>query len=294
MNVNYIAELNAFGRWAECNHLSVHSQLLMYKIYELFNKCGWPEWLQTENIRLMAAIDTSRVQTFITYRNELVKNGLIEYLQGRKGCPNKYRLCLFSGSGPVKKKPSPANAGQPEDIPSIGKPENAPESISVNAAINETEHEPDHEIKNESQIISLSATKTATETATETATQSATETATQSAAKSAALYKPNETKHILPYGPLAGTLPKRVLDSVEKWIDYKREKRHSCTPSELYELFENALKSAEKYGEEAVLDIISLSIANGYKGIVWDRLSIYRTKSPRNIITRSKNTRRRS
>jgi hypothetical protein len=209
----------------------------MYKIYELFNKCGWPEWLQTENIRLMAAIDTSRVQTFIAYRNELVKNGLIEYLQGRKGCPNKYRLCLFSGSG-------------------LEKPKNAPENISENTAKNQLEHEPDHDAKNKSQIISLSATKTATKTATQ----------------SAILYKPNETKHILPYGPLTGTLQKSVLDSVEKWIDYKREMRHSCTPSELYELFENAGKNTVKYGADAVLEAISRSIANGYKGIQWDRL----------------------
>ena len=43
--MNYIAEINAFERWLETNHLSAVSQLLWYKLIMLFNRCGWLEWI---------------------------------------------------------------------------------------------------------------------------------------------------------------------------------------------------------------------------------------------------------
>jgi hypothetical protein len=225
----------------------------MYKIYELFNKCGWPEWLQTENIRLMAAVSTSREQSFIKYRKELIENGLIEFKRGGKGFPCRYKLCLFSERRPAKAavsgKPGSGRSGK-AGPPSKNKTENATDSGLYK----------DQETENNSFCIS------------ESTAESEAEKVTENAAKSAALYKPKETKHILPYGPLTGTLPKRVLDGIEKWIEYKREKRQSCSKSELYELFDNARKNTEKYGEDAVLEAVSRSIANGYKGIQWDRL----------------------
>lgn len=99
--MNYIQEINAFEQWLESNHLSANSQLLWYKFMQRFNKSNWQEWIQVDNLRLMAAMQMSSEKTFIKCRDELIKAGLIEYQKGKKGCPNKYRLIPFTAENTV-------------------------------------------------------------------------------------------------------------------------------------------------------------------------------------------------
>lgn len=285
MNVNYIAELNAFNRWVEINHLSGSSQLLMFKLYALFNRCGWPEWIRLENRKLMSEADFGREATFIKHRDELVERGLIFYLRGGSGFPGKYKLCLFS-----EMKDEKGSTASYPIITEIGKAESPLETLFKNDPEIRTKGEVLYEAKARVQTESgpdvntvvLNDSETAAgkdvEGVTQNAVQSAAQYEVQSADQSADLYKQNDIKHILPYGALADNLTKRVLEGVEKWIGYKREKRQNCTPRELYELFENARRNTEKYGEDAVLDVISQSVSSGYKGIIWDRLgrSAYR------------------
>lgn len=100
--MNYIAEINAFEQWLESNHLSANAQLLWYKLMQRFNKAGWQEWIQVDNLRLMAALQTSSEKTFIKCRDDLVKAGLIEFQRGKKGCPNKYKIISFTVENTVK------------------------------------------------------------------------------------------------------------------------------------------------------------------------------------------------
>lgn len=90
--MNYISEINAFEQWLESNHLSANAQLLWYKFMQRFNRANWQEWIQVDNLRLMAAMQMSSEKTFIKCRDELIKAGLIDYQKGKKGSPNKYRL----------------------------------------------------------------------------------------------------------------------------------------------------------------------------------------------------------
>lgn len=90
--MNYIDQINAFERWCDSNYLHPTSQLLWYKLFKLNNRAGWVEWVQIDNLRLMAEIGIRREASFIDYRDNLITAGLIEYKKGRKGHPNKYHI----------------------------------------------------------------------------------------------------------------------------------------------------------------------------------------------------------
>ena len=67
-------------------------------------------------------------------------------------------------------------------------------------------------------------------------------------------------------------LPHTLRESVEKWVAYKGERREEYKPVGLQSLVTQITKAAEEYGEEAMSDVISRSMAANYKGIVFDWL----------------------
>ena len=94
--MNYIAEINAFERWLETNHLSPAAQLLWYKMMMLCNRCGWLEWISVDNLRLMLLIQVNRKATFLQVRDELIASKLIQYQKGKRGTPGKYKMNRLS------------------------------------------------------------------------------------------------------------------------------------------------------------------------------------------------------
>ena len=90
--MNYLSLINGFNRWLETNPLDPMAQLLMFKFLDLFNGCGWEEWITVDNLTLMSKIKTGREATLIRYRDKLVGAGLLQYRKGKKGMPNRYRL----------------------------------------------------------------------------------------------------------------------------------------------------------------------------------------------------------
>lgn len=68
-----------------------------------------------------------------------------------------------------------------------------------------------------------------------------------------------------------------IKNAVMEWLNYKREKKRPCTPSEQTALFGQVQKAVDTYGKQAVIDIISTSMASGYKGIIFDRLAKAKT-----------------
>lgn len=67
-------------------------------------------------------------------------------------------------------------------------------------------------------------------------------------------------------------LPPALRESVEKWVAYKGERREEYKPVGLQSLVTQITKAAEEYGEEAMIDVITRSMAANYKGIVFDWL----------------------
>ena len=94
--MNYILEIKAFEEWLETHYLPIPPQLLWYKLMYFCNRSGWSEWVQVDNLHLMAALQMSREATLIKARGELIKAGLIEYQKGKKGYPNRYRIISLS------------------------------------------------------------------------------------------------------------------------------------------------------------------------------------------------------
>lgn len=67
-------------------------------------------------------------------------------------------------------------------------------------------------------------------------------------------------------------LPPTLREAVEKWVTYKGERREEYKPVGLQNLVTQITKAAEGYGEEAMIDVITRSMAANYKGIVFDWL----------------------
>lgn len=94
--MSYIELINAFEKWLETNYLPSLAQLLWYKLIALFNKAGWSEWVTVDNHRLMALLGVKREATFISCRDRLIEAGIFEYQKGKKGSPNRYKICTIN------------------------------------------------------------------------------------------------------------------------------------------------------------------------------------------------------
>ncbi len=73
-------------------------------------------------------------------------------------------------------------------------------------------------------------------------------------------------------------LPPTLREAVEKWVAYKGERREEYKPVGLQSLVTQITKAAEEYGEAAMIDVISRSMAANYKGIVFDWLKEANTR----------------
>lgn len=58
------------------------------------------------------------------------------------------------------------------------------------------------------------------------------------------------------------------------WLEYKKEKHQSYKSKGLEALVTQVRKYSTEYGEQAVADLIRQSMANGWQGIVWNRIEV--------------------
>lgn len=63
-----------------------------------------------------------------------------------------------------------------------------------------------------------------------------------------------------------------VSESLKSWGKYKKEKRQEYEPEGLKSLFSQVQRNIEKYGEDAVIELITESMGANYQGITWDKL----------------------
>lgn len=90
--MTYIDYLNSFHQWLETNALPASSQLMYFKLLNIFNRAGWPEYVGVDNLRLMLMTGIKSEKTAIQARDRLADAGFIAYQKGRKGTPNRYSL----------------------------------------------------------------------------------------------------------------------------------------------------------------------------------------------------------
>lgn len=74
--------------------------------------------------------------------------------------------------------------------------------------------------------------------------------------------------NISPLTPLTGEL----RQATERWLAYKKERGQTYQQVGLETLVKKIQKSADQYGDAAIINLIDESIASRYQGIIWDRL----------------------
>jgi hypothetical protein len=68
---------------------------------------------------------------------------------------------------------------------------------------------------------------------------------------------------------------------VNSWIKFKHEKNEGYKPRGLNGLLMKVKNHSETFGENAVIAVITESIANNYKGIIWDKVKPLDFDKPR-------------
>ena len=86
-----------------------------------------------------------------------------------------------------------------------------------------------------------------------------------------------EYEYTPPVSPSSGEpdlsdLPDGVQSAVRDWLAYKRERRESYKPTGLTAFLSAARQNTALFGEASVVGVIRSSMANGYRGVTWDRL----------------------
>ena len=69
---------------------------------------------------------------------------------------------------------------------------------------------------------------------------------------------------------------------IAEWISYKQERREAYKPTGLKNFLSRVEKEAQTYGDQPVANLIQLSMSNGYRGVIWDKLqSSKENRAPR-------------
>ena len=63
-----------------------------------------------------------------------------------------------------------------------------------------------------------------------------------------------------------------VCSAVQDWITYKKERRDAYEPTSLRNLLTMIENRVKQHGEQAVADVIRLSMSQRWRGIIWDRI----------------------
>lgn len=65
----------------------------------------------------------------------------------------------------------------------------------------------------------------------------------------------------------------KLTAKVKEWLRYKTERKETYKPTGLTALLRKISQKAAEYGENPVIILIDECMANGWRGIIWDRLA---------------------
>ena len=102
-----------------------------------------------------------------------------------------------------------------------------------------------------------------------------------------------------PKGESSSALFKRIVQEygfseelhgkLVEWMQYKAERRESYKETGLKSLLRQVENNAEKYGDHALCELIDLSMSNGWKGIIFDKLEEDKKKVQRDNRSQTSN-----
>lgn len=85
---------------------------------------------------------------------------------------------------------------------------------------------------------------------------------------------PKSPKSVPPAAsPTATVEDAKLRGWLDRWFGYKATRRDKYQPDSIDILVRKAVRESQQHGVDAVCEVIETSIANGYAGITWDRLS---------------------
>jgi len=84
---------------------------------------------------------------------------------------------------------------------------------------------------------------------------------------------------------LCSSMPAPLLEAFKNWLRYKTEMRQAYKPQGLQALIANVNNNAAQYGADAVIAVINESMANNYRGILFDRLGRGKPQQPQRKYT---------
>lgn len=71
-----------------------------------------------------------------------------------------------------------------------------------------------------------------------------------------------------------------MIEKVEKWLQYKTERRDIYQPTGLQSLISKIQNNANQYGEQAVMELIETCMASNWSGIIFDKLMPHTPQQP--------------
>lgn len=254
--------LRQFHSVYETGILTDKAIVLYWQMVSMFNACGWKQWAGVTTAQLMAMIHETNKTTAYRARDKLADAKLIEYRKGHKGKPSMYRLCYNDVTEKFFCYTS------------------VTENVTLNVTESVTENDTHHKTKDLRQKTSIIPPNPPTGgTGGATLSPEAEEppqaelsspkakrgTRQKNPAKSPEL-TPDEETALLAYSP-------GLCDAVRDWFLYKAERRFQYKPTGRKTLMSQICDSARQYGPDAMTAVIRQSIANGWQGIAWDKLS---------------------
>lgn len=240
--MNYILEIKAFYDWLEVNQLSTSGIALWHALMHIANKTGWQDTFTVATAVLSTKTGLEK-QAIYRARAMLQNKGLISFKTRTGNQSAMYQIHSFA---------------------------------------------------------SFKETQSNTQSDTLADTQTNTQTNTQSNTLADTINKQNKTKqnetNINPPNPLVGEVqqaaqgekktkqelkeirnsfvfPPELEKKVNEWLRYKKERRKSYQPTGLHRLLAQIQNECKKYGEQAVIDVIDMSISNNYEGILWAKIA---------------------
>ena len=72
-----------------------------------------------------------------------------------------------------------------------------------------------------------------------------------------------------------------VRSAVRDWLNYKKERKEAYKSTGLKSFLTEIENRVKRHGEQAVAEVIRLSMANNWRGIIWDRITETRPEKPK-------------
>ena len=130
MQVNYIAEMNAFFSWITETEPSAGAQLLWHALMSIANSRGdgseWPERIRISNRKLLLLLPFSE-DSLARAREELAALGRIDYVPGTRTERPSYRIVYFCPASGSAASAADTPCEAPQQAPCRG-PQNPDES----------------------------------------------------------------------------------------------------------------------------------------------------------------------